>query len=203
MKRPSPGTVLGSLALVVALGGTGYSVSQLPRNSVGTAQIKAGAVTGAKVRKGSLTADRLAPGVLAAAGSSAAGPTGPQGPAGPAGPTGPAGAAGSARAYGQVSATGVLTVARSRGVDHVTRNGTGYYCIILDDAISASNPVVVATIDYAASSTMMGFSQPAGIEPEFGDNSCGAGRGVSVATYTLGVNAVTAQHDEGFFFVVP
>jgi rare lipoprotein A len=40
MKRPSPSLAVSLAALVVALGGTGYAVTQLPKNSVGTAQIK-------------------------------------------------------------------------------------------------------------------------------------------------------------------
>src|SRR5437879_11616734 len=42
------------LALFVALGGTSYAAVSLPRNSVGTAQLKSSAVTSAKVRNGSL-----------------------------------------------------------------------------------------------------------------------------------------------------
>ena len=38
--RVSPALVVALTALFVALGGTGYAVSQLPANSVGTAQVK-------------------------------------------------------------------------------------------------------------------------------------------------------------------
>ncbi len=48
--RPSPALVISLIALFVALGGTSYAaINALPRNSVGTAQIKNGAVTGAKL----------------------------------------------------------------------------------------------------------------------------------------------------------
>lgn len=81
---PAPATVIASLALLVALGGTSVAaVSALPRSSVGTAQLKGGAVTtaklsggavtSAKVRNGSLLGVDFAPGQL---------PPGPQGPAG-------------------------------------------------------------------------------------------------------------------------
>jgi len=43
---------MGMLALFVALGGTSYAATQLPSNSVGTAQIRAGAVTPAKLSPG-------------------------------------------------------------------------------------------------------------------------------------------------------
>ena len=106
------------LALFVALGGTSWAAVNLPRNSVGTAQLKPGAVassdlrtnavTSQKVRDGSLTPADFARGALGSAGSSSgapgaqglpgapgpqgpAGPTGAQGPTGPGGPTGPAG----------------------------------------------------------------------------------------------------------------
>jgi hypothetical protein len=66
----------------VALGGTGYAVTQLPRNSVGTAQIKKNAVTGAKVKDRSLTAIDFKKGSL---------PQGPRGERGPQGEQGPPG----------------------------------------------------------------------------------------------------------------
>jgi hypothetical protein len=47
--------VVGYAALFVALSGTAYAAGQLPKNSVGTKQIKSNAVNGAKVADGSLT----------------------------------------------------------------------------------------------------------------------------------------------------
>ena len=52
MKRfhPSPALVISLLALFVALGGTSYAaITALPKNSVGTKQIKNGAVTAKKI----------------------------------------------------------------------------------------------------------------------------------------------------------
>ena len=48
--RPSPALVISLIALFVALGGTTYAAISLPRNSVGTTQLKNGAVTAAKLR---------------------------------------------------------------------------------------------------------------------------------------------------------
>ena len=96
MKRPSPSLAVSLAALVVALGGTGYAVTQLPRNSVGTAQIKKDAVTGAKVKAGTLDASDFKAGALSAAAAGLAGTQGPAGPAGLPGPTGPTGATGPA-----------------------------------------------------------------------------------------------------------
>ena len=54
--RPSPAMVVACIALLVALGGTSIAaVTQLvPRNSVGTLQLKNNAVTSAKVKNQSL-----------------------------------------------------------------------------------------------------------------------------------------------------
>jgi hypothetical protein len=80
--------VAASAALFVALGGASYAAATLPRNSVGTSQLRNGAVTSAKVRRRSLRAIDFAPGQLSS------GPRGQSGPAGPAGPAGPPGSPG-------------------------------------------------------------------------------------------------------------
>ena len=90
---------LGMLALFVALSGTAYAAT-LPRNSVGTAQLKRNAVTSAKVKPRSLLASDFRRGQLPA------GPQGPQGPAGPRGPEGPPGARGAEGATGARGAEG-------------------------------------------------------------------------------------------------
>jgi hypothetical protein len=46
--------VIATLALFLALGGTSYAALKLPKNSVGSKQLKANAVTTAKVKAGSL-----------------------------------------------------------------------------------------------------------------------------------------------------
>lgn len=93
--RLSPSTVIASLALFVALGGTGYAVTSLPVGSVGTAQLKANAVVSSKVLNGSLLAVDFKKGQLRAGPRGATGPEGARGAAGPAGVAGPAGPAGS------------------------------------------------------------------------------------------------------------
>ena len=88
------------LALGVALGGTSYAATALPRNSVGVIQLKKNAVTSVKVKDGTLLGKDFKSGQLPAGGSGAAGaaggrgPVGPQGPAGTPGPTGAAGETG-------------------------------------------------------------------------------------------------------------
>jgi hypothetical protein len=99
MRRPSPAMIVASLALLVALSGTGVAaVSVVGRNSVGPAQLQFGAVTNPKIRSNAVTSAKVANRSLLRAdfapGQLPAGPTGPQGPAGPAGPAGAAGPAG-------------------------------------------------------------------------------------------------------------
>jgi hypothetical protein len=74
--------VMSTLAVFVVLGGGAYAATKLPKNSVGTAQIKNKAVTKAKLAKG-------------VAVKGAKGDTGAPGPKGDTGAQGPAGANGS------------------------------------------------------------------------------------------------------------
>jgi len=85
LRRPSPAMVVACIGLAVALSGTGYAVTALPRGSVGTAQLKANAVNSQKVKNGSLLGADFKAGQLPAG---APGPTGPAGPASATGPTG-------------------------------------------------------------------------------------------------------------------
>lgn len=95
-----PATVIAVIALFVALGGTSYAVSQLPKNSVGNKQLKKNAVTSKKVKDGSLLAKDFKTGQL---------PQGQQGERGPQGEQGPQGAAGVNGATGSALLTGAIT----------------------------------------------------------------------------------------------
>jgi hypothetical protein len=103
--------VMSSLAVFMLLGGGAYAAAKLPRNSVGTQQIKKGGVRSADLAKGavgsgavkdgSLVPADFKTGQLPSAGAAggegaggAAGQAGGSGPAGPQGPAGPGGAAG-------------------------------------------------------------------------------------------------------------
>lgn len=93
--RPSPSMVVSILALIVALGGTSYAAIKLPKNSVGSKQIKNNAVTGAKVKTGSLSGSDIKNHSLTGSDlASGAIPAGAQGPVGPPGPKGDTGAKG-------------------------------------------------------------------------------------------------------------
>jgi hypothetical protein len=73
--------VVACLALFVALGGVSYAALQLPKNSVGSKQLKKKAVTPAKLSPSTKRALAGAPGSI--------GPAGPQGKEGPRGSQGP------------------------------------------------------------------------------------------------------------------
>jgi hypothetical protein len=69
--------VMATIAVFVALGGASYAAVVVPKNSVGTKQLKNGAVTAQKVKRHSLVATDFASGRL---------PAGEQGPKGDPGP---------------------------------------------------------------------------------------------------------------------
>jgi hypothetical protein len=75
-RLPSPAMVVACTALVVSMGGAGYAATALPKNSVGTAQLKKASVNGDKVKDGSLVAADFKRGQLPA------GPPGPKGDTG-------------------------------------------------------------------------------------------------------------------------
>ena len=53
------GNTIAMLALFIALGGTTYAATALPKNSVGTKQLKNNAVTAAKIKNGSATNGKI------------------------------------------------------------------------------------------------------------------------------------------------
>jgi hypothetical protein len=113
--RATYSNVVATLALFIALGGTSYAVTQLPRNSVGSDQIRKGAVASSEVRDRSLkAADFAHPDSL----------------------RGPPGEDGSAKAYLRVGEDG--TVSQAFGFrTEARRLSPGRYCVdapVLNDA---------------------------------------------------------------------
>ena len=82
LRAPSPAFVISLIALFVALGGTTYAATSLPKNSVGTRQLKNGAVTKKKIQAQTITALMGARGRQGATGA-----PGTPGAAGAPGPT--------------------------------------------------------------------------------------------------------------------
>jgi hypothetical protein len=59
LRRPGGATLIACVALFVALGGTGYAAFSLPKNSVGSKQLKNNAVTTGKLKNGAVTAGKI------------------------------------------------------------------------------------------------------------------------------------------------
>ncbi len=57
--RLSYANVTASLALFIALGGTGYAAATLPRNSVGSAQLRSNAVGAQEIRRGAVRSGEI------------------------------------------------------------------------------------------------------------------------------------------------
>ena len=107
--------VIAMIALVVAAAGGGYAAAKLPKNSVGTAQLRNGSVTSAKVKNHSLLAVDFKPGQLERVLPTAIGPTGPTGPSGADGATGAVGAVGATGAQGASGPTGPVGDSGAQG----------------------------------------------------------------------------------------
>jgi hypothetical protein len=58
---------VGTLALLIAMSGTAYSVTKLRKNSVGSTQLRAGAVQKSDIKGGAVTSTKLSAGALPAA----------------------------------------------------------------------------------------------------------------------------------------
>ena len=65
LRLPSPAMVVACLALLIALGGTSYAAIKLPKNSVGTKQLKTNAVTSPKVKNDAITGSDVLESTLA------------------------------------------------------------------------------------------------------------------------------------------
>ncbi|MEP7223955.1 MAG: hypothetical protein ABI783_03225 [Actinomycetota bacterium] len=177
--------VVASLALLVALTGTSVAaVSQLvPRNSVGTPQLKKDAVTSAKVKNNSLLSADFKLGQIPAG---PAGPSGPTGAAGAAGPAGPAGVV--TRLTAVANASGSL--ARSQGTTSAGRVGLGLYEVIFNQDVTGCT--YVATIGNPTA----GAALPTGhavVVPRSGNAN-----GVGVATF----DAAGTLADRPFHLIV-
>jgi hypothetical protein len=160
-RRPSPAMVVACLALLVALGGTSVAaISQIPRNSVGTPQLRTNAVTTPKVRNNAIVSakvrNRSLLAVDFAVGQIPQGPQGEQGPAGPAGPAGAQGPPGPNGRWAHVNSAGSI-VAQSGGITAV-QGGATFWFVTFTGATVVDKPVVVSA------SRLDGTIPPASIE---------------------------------------
>jgi hypothetical protein len=128
------GHFVAYLALFFALGGTSFAaVNALPRNSVGSPQIKNGSIQKVDISKRTVSSLRGLRGLRGLTGSAGpAGPTGATGATGPKGDAGAAGAPGSALAYARIQANGTLVTTASKNITaanvYKSTLQTGVYC---------------------------------------------------------------------------
>jgi hypothetical protein len=128
IRRPSPALIVACVALGITLSGASYAAVVLPRNSVGTAQLKANSVNTFKVANGSIRAIDLVPGIRVGPRglTGPAGPAGSAGPAGAAGPAGPTGPTGPGGRYALVGKDGSI-IAQSGGISLAATLGGWFY----------------------------------------------------------------------------
>ena len=109
--KPSYPAVMSTVAVFIALGGTSYALT-LPRNSVGSSQIRSRAVGGSELRRDAVRSRHLNDHSVGLRDSSFAARRALRGERGPAGPSGPPGPMGIA-----------YSVAMNSGGDAVGGNG--------------------------------------------------------------------------------
>jgi hypothetical protein len=175
--------VVACLALLVALSGTSLAaVSQLvPRNSVGTSQLKRNAVVSAKVKDHSLRAVDFKKGQIPA------GPPGPPGQAGSAGPPGPGARWALVRRDGGI-------VAQSGGISLAAKPAAGTY--ILNFGSPITGKLITTTNALAGDIATRGaiVAGPCGGPPE-GGAACAAGNDTShLSVYTLSTAGLLQDH---------
>lgn len=157
--------VTATIALFIALGGTSYAALSLPRNSVGSAQIRAGGVRSSEVKNRSLRLSDLS----VSARQSLRGAKGDAGAQGPAGTP-------AVKYFAALSAAGETRRGNATAVRH-TAIGSGVYTVSF--AQSVSGCAYGATIG-----TTDGGAPPAGRAVVFD-----AGGAVGVQTHDAAGNA--------------
>ena len=137
----SAAMIVACVALVVALGGVSYAAGVLPKNSVGTAQLKKKAVTGKKIAANAVTSGRVKNGSLSgvdfAAGQLPAGPKGDQGDKGDKGDAGQPGEP-ATRLWGRVD---------NDSANAVLLDGSGIASVQRDPAFAGFQGIIRVTFD--------------------------------------------------------
>jgi hypothetical protein len=205
--RPSAAMVVACIALTVALGGTSFAAIQaLPRNSVGTKQLKKNAVTSPKVKNNALTGADVLESSLARVPSAAnaANATNATNAANATNATNATNAANATSAtnasnlgglpasaytkatefaYGEIDATGgIKPTPPNRNIVSVSRPVTGLYCIELS-----------FTPTFAEGSATGDSVGGLAVQPDIPATNCPAG---TEATVYLANNAGSAINDD-------
>jgi hypothetical protein len=159
--------VVATLALFVALGGSAYAATQLPKNSVGAKQLKANAVTTAKLKNGAVTAAKIKNGTItgakidlgslgtvpsatnAASATNASNATNAANASALGGSPPSAFAASTVIRSATVDSSGLLVPAKSDGIakSNFEHGGEGFYCI---HGLNPAPKTAVASVDLGA-----------------------------------------------------
>jgi hypothetical protein len=178
--RPSPAIVIACVALLLALGGVSYAATALPRNSVGTAQLRNNAVTSSKVRNHSLLRADFKNGQVPRGPAGPAGPTGATGAQGPKGPTGATGPAGTANIRWALVRADATIVDKSDANISITSHTTGAGTYILNFGSPIDTKLILASAAHAGNDTGPRgpvSAGPCGGTPE--GSACGSGNDTS------------------------
>jgi hypothetical protein len=130
-KRCSYANVTASLALFLALTGGAYAAATLPRNSVGSAQIRSGAVNSSELRNGGVQSKDVRDGTLEAKDLSTSARRSLRGSPGPAG-------APAVTFRASIAASGDPAAGNATGVTHSA--GSNDYRVSFSSDISACIP---------------------------------------------------------------
>ena len=115
-QRMTYANVTATMALFIALGGTSYAALTLPKNSVGSRQIRSGAVGASELKTGAVRSKDIKNETVRLSDVSQSARRSLQGSQGPAGPAGAPGTA----LRAAVSSGGGAVQGNSTGVDHVS-----------------------------------------------------------------------------------
>ncbi|MDX6409042.1 MAG: hypothetical protein QOE13_2113 [Gaiellaceae bacterium] len=182
--RPSPAMVIACLALLLALGGTGYAAIKLPKNSVTTVQVKDFSLLSRDFKRGQLPAG-------------AAGPTGPTGPAGPAGP---AGASGSTTSKWALVRPDGGIVAQSGGITLAAKPSAGTYILSFGSAVTGK-PILASAAYAADASDQRGATSAGPCSSTTEGRTCPTSDNTSTA-YVQTRSSAGSPADHAFYIVV-
>lgn len=172
---PSPAIVIACIALLVALGGTGWAVTGGTSQKAGPAAKSKADARGPRGPRG----PRGLRGLRGPAGP--AGPAGAAGAAGPAGPTGPAGPAATAL-WAFVDSTGTLI--RNKGAVSALKLATGQYQVIFNQDVTACSYEATQSTAFGDIIALPRFAVAAGVLVLTSDAAAApADRGFSLAVF--------------------
>jgi hypothetical protein len=179
-KRLTYANVMATLAVFIALGGVGYAAIKLPKNSVGTRQLKNRAVTTKKINKSTLKKLK--------------GTTGPQGPAG------------TPIRWALVDSAGNV-VGSSGGVTKATIPGQDSSQYFLDFHTAVTNRPILVSPSYGATTAFADtlLASPCGGNGTTpGSIACGAlpGGDNDHTVFVLSLSDGNLSHPQGFYVAV-